>query len=200
MFGQFFGGGHAWHRHRGRGFGPFGGLGREWAEAFGRGGPGPRVDRGDVKLLILSVLREGPRHGYEIMRAIEQRSGGAYSPSPGVVYPTLQMLEDLGHVQAREGAERKVYELTEAGRAYLAENQATEQEAWGRFESQPWRDLFPSFGSEEQRQVRDELLGLAGALFAGGRLMRADATRLTRLRDILRSTRQQVDAVFTDYV
>jgi len=205
MFGPFFGRRWSWQRHRGwgRGFGPFEGFGPEWREAwgpFGRGGPGRRVDRGDVKLLILSVLRDGPKHGYEIMRAIEQRSEGTYTPSPGVVYPTLQMLEDLGHVQARAGGERKVYELTEAGRAYLEENRSTEQDAWGRFEGHPWRDLFAGVGSEEQRQLREELVGLASALFAGGRVFRADAARLARLREILRNTRQQVDAVFAEYV
>jgi DNA-binding PadR family transcriptional regulator len=191
------------HRGWGRGFGQFDPFGAEWREAwapFGRGGPGRRVDRGDVKLLILSVLRDGPKHGYEIMRAIEQRTGGTYTPSPGVVYPTLQMLEDLGHVQARAGGERKVYELTEAGRAYLAESQPTEQEAWGRFEGHAWRDVFTGFSTDEQRQLREELVGLAGSLFAGGRVFRADAAKLTRLRDILRTTRQQVDAVFAEYV
>jgi DNA-binding PadR family transcriptional regulator len=205
MFGPFFTRRWSWQRHRGwgRGFGPFDAFGPEWREAwgpFGRGGPGRRVDRGDVKLLILSVLRDGPKHGYEIMRAIEQRSEGAYTPSPGVVYPTLQMLEDLGHVQARAGGERKVYELTEAGRAYLEENRSTEQDAWGRFEGHPWRDLFAGFSTDEQRQLREELVGLAGALFAGGRVFRADAAKLARLRDILRNTRQQVDAVFAEYV
>ena len=205
MFGPFFGRRGDWHRHRGgRGFGfGFEGFGPEFRDAwgpFGRGGPGRRVDRGDVKLLILGVLQDGPKHGYEIMRAIEQRSGGTYTPSPGVVYPTLQMLEDLGHIQARAGGERKVYELTDAGRAYLEENRAPEQDAWGRFEGHPWRDFFGGFSTDEQRQLREELVGLATALFAGGRVFRADAARLARLREILRSTRQQVDAVFTDYV
>jgi DNA-binding PadR family transcriptional regulator len=151
MFGPFF----PRHRRGGRGFGPFDVFGAEWQESFSgwgpfgpRGGPGPRVDRGDVKLLILSVLREGPKHGYEIMRAIEQRTGGAYAPSPGTVYPTLQMLEDIGHVQASEGGERKVYALTEAGRAYLDEQRSAEQDAWTQFERHPWRGVFTGFGTE----------------------------------------------------
>src|ERR671921_750563 len=113
MFGGF-GPGPEWQRHRGwggprRGF-PFDGFGADlrgaWGGFGGRGGPHPRVDRGGVKILVLSVLRDGPKHGYEVMRAIEQRTGSAYSPSPGVVYPTLQLLEDMGHVQARAGGER----------------------------------------------------------------------------------------------
>jgi DNA-binding PadR family transcriptional regulator len=195
------------HRRGGRGFGPFDAFGAGWQESWGawrpfggRGAAGPRVDRGDVKLLILSVLRDGPKHGYEIMRAIEQRTGSTYTPSPGTVYPTLQMLEDLGHVQALEGGERKVYALTEAGRAYLDEHRSDEAEAWTQFDRHPWQGVFPGFGSEEQRQLRDELFELGRALFAGGRIFRADAARLKRIRDVLRSTRQQVDAVFADYV
>ncbi|HEY3079357.1 MAG TPA: PadR family transcriptional regulator [Chloroflexota bacterium] len=203
MFNPFF----ARHRRAGRGFGPFDAFGAEWQEAWGgwgpfggRGGPGPRVDRGDVKLLILSVLRDGPKHGYEIMRAIEQRTGAAYTPSPGTVYPTLQMLEDLGHVQAQEGGERKVYALTDAGRAYLDEHGPAERDAWTQFERHPWRGMFPGFGTEEQRQLRDELFEMGRALFAGGRIFRADAARLTRIREILRGARQQIEAVFADYV
>jgi DNA-binding PadR family transcriptional regulator len=194
----FFFGGPAWQRHRGGrwGFGfPFEGFGGER-----RGGPLPRVDRGDVKILVLSVLRDGPKHGYEVMRAIETRTGSAYTPSPGVVYPTLQMLEDLGHVRAGEGGELKTYELTDAGRAYLDENKAAEQEAWAQFEGHNWQNMFPGFGTEEQRQVRDEMVELGKSLFAGGRVFRADAARLTRVRDALKNARQQVDAAFADYL
>ena len=206
MIGSFF-------RHRpggwgrgGRGFGGFpfeafgAGFPEGWGPFGGRGGAGPRVERGDVKLLVLSVLRDGPKHGYEVMRAIEQRAGGAYTPSPGVVYPTLQLLEDLGHVRAREGGERKVYELTDAGRAHLDEQASAERDAWGQFERNRWQGGLPAFGTEEQRQVRDELIDLGRALFAGGRVFRADAARLGRVRDALRTARQQVDAAFAEYV
>lgn len=204
-----FFGGPDWQRHRGgrRGFGfggfPFEGAGAEgrgWGPFGQRGGPFPRVDRGDVKVLVLSVLRDGPKHGYEVMRAIETRTGSAYTPSPGVIYPTLQMLEDLGHVQASEGGQRKVYELTDAGRAYLDENRSAEQDAWAQFEGHSWQGMFPGFGTDEQRQVRDEMLELGKSLFAGGRIFRADPARLTRVRDALRTARQQVDAAFAEYL
>ena len=149
---------------------------------------------------MLSVLRDGPKHGYEVMRAIETRTGSAYTPSPGVVYPTLQMLEDLGHIRAGEGGERKIYELTDAGRAYLEENRSDEQEAWAQFEGHPWQNMFPGFGTEEGRQVRDEMIDLGRALFAGGRVFRADAAQLTKVRDALRNARQQVDAAFAEYM
>ena len=79
---------------------------------------------GDLRLVILGLIAERPRHGYEIIKAIEERAGGAYAPSPGVVYPTLTLLEELGHIApiAGDGGPRKPHALTEAGRAFLEQN------------------------------------------------------------------------------
>jgi DNA-binding PadR family transcriptional regulator len=94
------------------------------------GGRGPRrprggrmFEQGDLKLVILRLLEEKPRHGYEIIKELETRSGGAYSPSPGTVYPTLTMLEDMGFARAvpEEGG-KKAFEITDEGRKHLAEN------------------------------------------------------------------------------
>jgi DNA-binding PadR family transcriptional regulator len=77
---------------------------------------------------VLALLNEQPRHGYDIIRAIEERTGGAYAPSPGVIYPTLQLLQDIGHVtQATQGDgenSRNVFHITSAGRAFIEENEA----------------------------------------------------------------------------
>ncbi len=115
--------GHGRHGHeRGERGGPMGGRG-------GRGGGGPMgrgrfFDHGDLKLLILALVAEKPSHGYEIIKAIEERVAGAYSPSPGVVYPTLTMLEELGLVTVETIAgNRKQHQITEEGRAYLAANE-----------------------------------------------------------------------------
>ena len=80
--------------------------GQEFRGGHGRGGRrGGRVlDHGDLRLLILRLLEEKPRHGYEIIKAIEEQVGGAYSPSPGVVYPTLTLLEELGHAAVTRSA------------------------------------------------------------------------------------------------
>ncbi len=185
----------------------FGGAFGEWPGRGGpfRGpggpfrGPGPRVDRGDVKYLILSVLEDGPKHGYEIIREVERRAQGAYAPSPGTVYPTLQMLEDMGLVRSLAREERRVYELTDEGRKYLPEHRGEAQEAWARFEHQPWA-MFAGLTSEEGRQVQAELAELARSLFVQGRLFRADAARLGKIRDALKTAREQIDAAFRDYV
>jgi DNA-binding PadR family transcriptional regulator len=92
----------------------------------GRWRTGRMFEQGDLRYVVLRLLEEKPRHGYEIIKALEERFGGAYAPSPGVVYPTLQLLEDLGYARIVPGAEgKKTYEITDAGRAYLAENQQT---------------------------------------------------------------------------
>ena len=90
------------------------------------GGRGGRLfDHGDLRFVLLHLIAEKPRHGYEIIKAIEDLAGGAYSPSPGVIYPTLTMLEELGYATLSEQAGKKLYALTEAGAAFLRENQRT---------------------------------------------------------------------------
>jgi DNA-binding PadR family transcriptional regulator len=87
----------------------------------GRGRHGGRpLGTGDLRLVLLQLISEAPRHGYEIIRAIEERTGGAYSPSPGVIYPTLTMLDELGHVVASQAeGGRKLHTITPEGQAVL---------------------------------------------------------------------------------
>ena len=85
---------------------------------------GSRMGRGDVRVAILAILAEQPMHGYQIIQQIEERSGGAWKPSPGSVYPTLQLLTDEGIVEVEEEGGRKTYSLTEAGRAEAADKPA----------------------------------------------------------------------------
>jgi DNA-binding PadR family transcriptional regulator len=132
-----------------RGFGRPKGA-REWPPgAGGPGGPGnfsgpwgawwpgppgsargPKAGRGDVRAAILALLSEGPRNGYQIMSEIEERSGGAWRPSPGAVYPALQQLADEGLVEAEESGGRRTFSLTDAGRRYVEENPEKARAAW----------------------------------------------------------------------
>ncbi|KQP70383.1 PadR family transcriptional regulator [Microbacterium sp. Leaf288] len=93
----------------------------------------PRATKGDVRAAVLAILAEKPMHGYQIIQEIEERSDGAWKPSPGSVYPTLQMLADEGLVAAEESNGKKTYSLTEAGRAEAsaAEGQSAPWEAAG---------------------------------------------------------------------
>jgi DNA-binding PadR family transcriptional regulator len=109
--GGFFGFGH----HFGEGFGPRG---------AGRGGfgPGRKLGSADLQLLLLALLAEKPSHGYELIKAIEERSSGYYSPSPGMVYPALTYLEEIGHASVAPEGTRKLYSATDEGRKHLADN------------------------------------------------------------------------------
>ena len=90
-------------------------------------------DGGELRLVLLALIADEPRHGYDLIREIEERTGGAYAPSPGVVYPTLAMLADQGHIEERasEGA-KKLYAITAAGQAHLEENAETVTRLMGR--------------------------------------------------------------------
>jgi DNA-binding PadR family transcriptional regulator len=92
--------------------------------------PGPKASRGDVRAAILALLSEGPRNGYQIMSEIEERSGGAWRPSPGAVYPALSQLADEGLIAADESGSKRMFGLTDAGREYVAENPEMARGAW----------------------------------------------------------------------
>ena len=121
-----------WLAMAGRGRGGPRGHGGHGRHGYGgpRGRHGGRRPRGDVRAAILVLLDEEPRNGYGIMQEIEERSAGAWRPSPGSVYPVLQQLEDEGLVRANETAERKLMELTDAGRAYVEERRETLGTPW----------------------------------------------------------------------
>ncbi len=84
--------------------------------------------------MVLALIAEKPRHGYEIIKAIEDRLAGTYSPSPGVIYPTLTMLEELGHATVAESDGKKLYTITPEGAAYLAANQVALDAALARMD------------------------------------------------------------------
>jgi DNA-binding PadR family transcriptional regulator len=116
-------------------------------------GFGPRMrrraqrifDQGDLRLVILKLISEAPRHGYEIIKAIEDKVGGAYAPSPGVVYPTLTLLEELGYIvlDSAEGG-KKLYRVTGAGEALLTEKKAAVDDIFRRMEALQERFEGPS--------------------------------------------------------
>ncbi len=101
-----------------------------------RGPRGQKASRGDVRAAILALLREGPRNGYQIMSDIEERSGGAWRPSPGAVYPALSALADEGLIEGEESGGRRTFRLTEAGRQYVEENPDMARGAWESTEQQ----------------------------------------------------------------
>lgn len=182
----FGGGPRFFGMHRGRG--PFGQRG-----PFGPGSEGPRFfGRGDMKFALLGLLQERPMYGYEMMKALEERSAGFYAPSPGSIYPTLQMLEDRGFVSVKDVEGKKVYSITDAGRVLLTERQQSEKE----FAGPPWMRQ-RGFGrqqrfSPELQALKSEAMEVVRLLTIAGRMSFQDAGQLTRLRGIIERTRKDL--------
>ncbi len=125
---------HGFGRHRDHDDGDehLGHHGRHHHPRRGRHG-GRLFDYGELRILLLAMIAERPRHGYELIKAIEERMGGSYTPSPGVIYPTLSWLEDMGYVALdTEEAGRKRYSITSEGEAFLVANRAAADELLAR--------------------------------------------------------------------
>jgi DNA-binding PadR family transcriptional regulator len=168
-------------RPRGRGYGRgFGGFGP--SSAGGRGGfPfGRFVGDGELRLILLALLEAGPRHGYDLIKALEERSDGFYSPSPGVIYPTLTFLEESGHATSTADGNKKVYAITEPGRGHLAENREAADAILARIEwigkrlaqARAW------FEGRDQRHPRDrDIPDVVPELNAARRALKAALSR-----------------------
>ncbi len=179
---------HFFGMHRGRGpFGPRGpfGFGGEKGRFFGRG---------DMKFALLELLLERPMHGYEMIKALEEKAGGFYTPSPGSIYPTLQMLEDSNLVTANEVEGKKVYTITDAGRAALAERQRGQE----RFAGPPWMRGHGPYGhvrGPEMQALRSEVEQTARLFAIAGRISIQDPEKLARLRGIMERTRNELNTL-----
>src|SRR5450432_1067301 len=127
---------HFFGRHQGgRGLGHFGKGFMDSGDFGGRSfGMGRKLASVDLQLLILGLLAEKPRHGYEIIKALDERSKGFYVPSPGMVYPALTYLEEIGHATIEAEGTRKLYHITDAGKQYLAEHRARADALFAQFE------------------------------------------------------------------
>src|SRR5215475_4216336 len=103
-------------------------FGERWGGRHGMGGNMMRAGRmlaqGDLRLIALALIAEQPRHGYEIIKVLEEKTAGWYSPSPGIVYPTLTYLEEAGYVTAQAEGAKKLYTITDEGRAHLEDNRS----------------------------------------------------------------------------
>jgi len=182
-----------WMRGR-RGWAGWGGrgrAGRDFGFFVGRfGEPSPRAERGGVKYLLLDALADAPRHGYEIMQVIEERSKGAYRPSPGVVYPTLELLTETGLVRVSEKEGRKVYEITEAGRKELEANRDAVSDFYEQQDGASWEEYAGELGEFSRR-----LVGLAKTVHRAARRGRLDRTAMRELKKVLDETISRVDEV-----
>ena len=151
----------------------------------------PFMARGVVKFIILDLLQDKPKHGYEIMKDMEAKACGLHSPSPGSVYPTLQMLEELGYVVSRPDGNKKVYEITPEGRKYLAENRGALEDM-----PDPAKSPFAAMFSPEAREATQEMHGLVSTLFRAARANRLQRPeQFKQVRDVLVRARKEVDEI-----
>jgi DNA-binding PadR family transcriptional regulator len=165
---------------------------------FGHGGPFGHHERhrffgrGDVKYALLELLRERPMHGYEMIKALEEKSGGFYTPSAGTIYPTLQLLEDRGLVTVSEAEGKKVYSITDAGRAFLEEQQKNTEE----FAGPPWARGFRGYkdfrGNPEAQALKSEAAEVARLFAIAARSSFNRPEQLAQLRNIIEGTRKEL--------
>jgi DNA-binding PadR family transcriptional regulator len=171
---------------RGFPFGPggFGGPGRGGPWGGRRGG---RARRGDVRTAALLLLSEEPRNGYQIMQELEQRSGGAWRPSPGSVYPALQQLEDEGMIRSAEQDGRKLYELTDAGRQFVADRDDEQPAPWDQMAGDVSQDAWALM-----QTARETAMALMQVLQTGTDAQRKEAQK------ILAATRRDLYRLLAD--
>ena len=178
-FGDFFAGG----------FGP-----RFWGFRWPEGSHGPRRRRqqvfesGEVKYVILRLLKEKPRHGYEIIKALEERMGGHYTPSAGTVYPTLQLLEDQGLVRGVETEGRRVYHITPEGEAFLDEHRDVIDDIIDRV-----RDTLRDVAGGQMGELNAAFAYLAAGTYKQAWRRGPDHPAIRRVVEILRRAADEIE-------
>jgi len=161
-------------------------------ERFFRGpGRENRFQKGDLKYVVLDLLREKPRYGYEIIRALEEQSHGLYTPSPGVIYPTLQMLEEMNYATSQERDGKKVYSITEDGLTFLAERKDLADEVRNQIKH---RWSFKNIGT--MVLVMKDYHALESVL--GRRLLGLDPDKMQRIRHALTQAYHEIESILEE--
>lgn len=175
------------HGFSGRGPGDFGGLGG-FEGGFGRG-RGRMFDAGDLKLVVLKLLSEQPSYGYQLIKTMEQRLAGGYTPSAGVIYPTLTMLEEEGLAAVATENNKKVYSVTPEGAQYLEDNKRLVDEIFSRLD-----ETGRSFERGRSPELIKAFINLRGAVIA--RVSRGDVTdeQIRKIRDAINAAAKTIDA------
>jgi DNA-binding PadR family transcriptional regulator len=147
--------------------------------------------KGDLKYVVLGLIKDKPRYGYEIIRALEERSHGFYTPSPGTVYPTLQMLEEMGYASALERDGKKVYTITEAGLQFLADRKDFADEV---------KDQMKRHWNPENIDTLAQVMGEFGDLarMMGRRGRHANPDKMRRIRGVVSRAYQEIKAILEE--
>jgi len=162
---------------------PWGGRGGRWGRFFGPG---------EIRLALLSMLESGPKHGYELMKELEAKSGGIYKASAGAIYPALQQLEDEGLVSSDQSAGKRTYSLTDAGRAELQREAETVSKIWRRAEQAgDWAPWMGMEGAEVMRPASELMKTALRAATRGSH----DSARIAKIREILERAKNEIEAL-----
>jgi DNA-binding PadR family transcriptional regulator len=179
--------GHRAHRHHGFGPGPLGDLG---GPAFGGRGPrgrGRKARRGDIRTAALLLLAEEPRNGYQIMQEVQERSDGVWRPSPGSVYPALQQLEDEGLIRSQELDGRKLFALSDEGRAFVSQR--------GASQPAPWEQMSGDVSSEAHELAKL----MREVAFAFSQVIRTGSeAQMAKAREVLAGARRDLYRILAD--
>jgi DNA-binding PadR family transcriptional regulator len=187
-------GGRGWRRRHGGGWGGRHGMGGGDMIRAGR-----MLATGDLRLIALALIAQQPRHGYEIIKVLEDKTEGWYAPSPGMVYPTLTYLEEMGYVTAQAEGAKKLYTITDEGRAYLDENRDFVDAVLERLSAvgEKISRMRRRFGADEREPERNGLPQLVRAALENLRevavtRLKADAEAEARIVDVLARAAQEL--------
>ncbi|HWZ79596.1 MAG TPA: PadR family transcriptional regulator [Candidatus Sulfotelmatobacter sp.] len=159
------------------------GRGGRWGRFFGPG---------EIRLALLSMLESGPKHGYELMKELETKSGGIYKASAGAIYPALQRLEDEGMLISDAAAGKRTYSLTNEGRAELQKEAETVKRIWQRAEQAgDWAPWMGMEGAEVMRPAADVMKTALKAATRGSH----DSAKVAKIREILERTKKEIEAL-----
>ena len=158
------------------------------AAATSSGAGNQMFESGEVKFVILRLLKEKPRHGYEIIKALEERLAGCYTPSAGTVYPTLQLLEDQGYVRVVEEGGKKVYHITPEGEAFLEENKDAIEDIFDRV-----RDTVRDFAGGPMGDLHQAFARLAGVTYKRAWRWGSGHPAVPRIVEILKHTADDIE-------
>ncbi|MBW1805135.1 MAG: PadR family transcriptional regulator [Deltaproteobacteria bacterium] len=145
-------------------------------------------NKGDLKYIILDLINDKHRYGYEIIQVIQERSHGFYTPSPGTVYPTLQMLEEMGHISADQQDSKKVYSITDGGRKFL-----DKRKDFTKGIKNQMKDYWSPENANEMSETMDKFSRLWNLLRRQART--ADAEKVRRIREVISRTSTEIEEI-----
>ena len=144
--------------------------------------------KGELKYIILDLIKDKPSHGYEIIRRLEERSHGFYAPSPGAVYPTLQLLEEMGYIEAKQQDGKRIYTITDEGRKFLSG-----QEQFAEGIKQQMKERWSKKNTADMRETMVEI-GRMGRLI-GRHFSNIDAKKMRLIQEVVSRARNDIETI-----